>query len=78
MDHRHGIWMRTVFGCVCWQKLRLLVGIVMVLLVLGNFGYFWHTYTTHYKKNILANGSMDTVRQFNMPRVSKMIMTLLS
>ncbi|MEK7060604.1 MAG: glycosyltransferase family 39 protein [Patescibacteria group bacterium] len=32
------------------KKLRLFVGIVMVLLVLGNFGYFWHTYTTHYKK----------------------------
>ncbi len=46
----------TAYGCVQFlgvfvgKKLRLLVGIVMVLLVLGNFGYFWHTYTTHYKK----------------------------
>ena len=46
----------TAYGCTqlmgvfSGKKLRLFVGIILALLVLGNFGYFWHTYTTHYKK----------------------------
>lgn len=46
----------TAYGCIqllglfTRKKIQMLVGVVVVLVVLGNFGYFWHTYTTHYPK----------------------------
>lgn len=46
----------TAYGCLQFmgvffgKKLRLFVGVILTLIVLGNFGYFWHTYTVHYPK----------------------------